>query len=324
MKKMSYLLLWVLLSVPLNAAAARQDDTLKMLDHIPNDWQEANLRAWTNDGQTRLFKLGDEIKFHFRADRDCYITMVYVDSHGLLTVLSPDLGHGDNNLKAGQKASYPPEKADLRLTAEPPLGQEYVYVIATEKQTPLPVDGIYVDAYVAAEAISRSLTKKEKSLKVAKTKLQHIVQGRSEEIEYTTRDIVGYFSKTRALRPKVYEPQELRAYLELHIHFAFDSAELSQSAQKSLDEFGKSMHDPSLRGQRFIVAGHTDDVGPPDYNMELSYRRATAVKNYLVSQFGINPGDLLIEAYGESRPYVPQQTEEARTANRRVEFELNP
>ena len=92
----------------------------------------------------------------------------------------------------------------------------------------------------------------------------------------------------------------------------------------NLDEFGKSMLDPSLKGQHFIIAGHTCDVGSESYNLNLSRRRAESVKDYLMLQYGINPDILLTEAYGESRPYDPRKTQAARTANRRVEFELKP
>jgi len=113
-------------------------------------------------------------------------------------------------------------------------------------------------------------------------------------------------------------------FLELHVRFKFNSVELTPYAKINLDEFGKSMLDPSLKGQHFIIAGHTCDVGSENYNLNLSRLRAESVKDYLRLQYGINPGILLTEAYGESRPYDPRKTQAARSANRRVEFELKP
>ena len=323
MKVIACLLLFIILIVPFDSTARLQEETTRVLDGIPNNWPEVNLRASTNAEQTKEFKLGDQIKFHFDTERDCYIHLIYVDSRGLLTVVSPDLGDGNNFLKAGKKATYPSEKANFQIIVEPPLGQDNVYVIATENPANLPEDGSYTDSYEIAEEFSQALRENGKTLKVAMVKLQFMVKGRSGEIEYKTRDIVGYFRKTRALRPTL-QPEQPRMYLELHVRFDFNSANLTSHAKKNLDEFGKSMLDPSLKGQRFVIAGHTDDVGPDSYNMELSRRRAESVKNYLVSQYGIKPDILLTEAYGESKPHDPRKTEAARTANRRVEFELTP
>jgi outer membrane protein OmpA-like peptidoglycan-associated protein len=309
--------------VPVDSTASLQEETTRLLDDIANNWPEANLRAWTSADQTKAFKLGDEIKFHFHTERDCYISLIYVDSRGLLTVISPDFGDGDNFLEAGKEVTYPSEKANFQIIAEPPLGQDNVYVIATKNRAYLPEDGPYTDSYGIAKEISLALREEGKAPNVAMAKLLFMVKGRSEEIEYKTRDIVGYFKKTRALRPTL-QAEQSRIYLELHVRFDFDSANLTPHAKKNLDEFGKSMLDPSLKEQRFIIAGHTDDVGSDNYNLNLSRRRAESVRNYLVSQYGINPNILLTEAYGESKPHDPRKTEAARTANRRVEFELKP
>ena len=59
------LLLFVILNVPFDATASLQEKTTRILDGIENNWHEANLRVWTNAGQTKSFKLGEEIKFYF-------------------------------------------------------------------------------------------------------------------------------------------------------------------------------------------------------------------------------------------------------------------
>jgi outer membrane protein OmpA-like peptidoglycan-associated protein len=323
MKVVACLLLILILIVPSESRARLQEETTRLLDGIPNNWPEVNLQAWTSAGETNTFRLGDDIKFHFRTERDCYISLIYIDSRGLLTIISPDWGGGNNFLEAEKAVTYPSEHLGFQLIAEPPLGQDNVYVIATKDRIYLPEDGSYTDAYGIAEKISLALTEKRKALKADIAKLQLMVKGRSEDIEYKTRDIVSYFKKTRALRPTL-QVEQPRMYLELHIRFDFDSANLTPHARKNLAEFGKSMLDPSLKEKRFIIAGHTDDIGEDDYNVELSRRRAESVKKYLVSQYGINPDILLTKAYGESKPHDPRKTEAARDANRRVEFELMP
>ena len=322
MKKLVFFLFLLTMLIPLDSKADLQEKTSIILDRMPSQWDDAKVRAWTNDAGAKTYKLGEEIKFYFHAEHDCFITMVYLDSHGLLSVISPDLGSGDNRLNAGIEASYPPKNANYQITAEPPLGRDNVYVIATKYPAQLAEEGSYGNSYQIANQINRALLDNRQAHETAIVKLQFKVNARSEEIEYKTRDIVSYFNKTRGLKPILNQPEPPRAFLPLPIRFDFNSAILSWQAKRNLDEFGKSMLDPSLQGQKFVIAGHTDDIGPADYNMELSNRRAKAVKNYMVSRFGINADDLIVEAFGDSKPYKLSNTEEARAANRRVEFEL--
>lgn len=70
-----------------------------------------------------------------------------------------------------------------------------------------------------------------------------------------------------------------------------------------------------------LIEGHTCDLGTDAYNMNLSQRRANSVMNYMVSQ-GISAARLSTAAYGESRPAVPNTSEENRKLNRRVKIIL--
>ena len=69
------------------------------------------------------------------------------------------------------------------------------------------------------------------------------------------------------------------------------------------------------------IAGHTDDVGDARKNLELSKRRVESVKKELVSR-GIDPKRLHTVGYGETRPLLPNTSEENRRKNRRVEFRV--
>lgn len=69
------------------------------------------------------------------------------------------------------------------------------------------------------------------------------------------------------------------------------------------------------------VAGHTDDRGDDDYNLDLSQRRADSVRNYLIDA-GIDGARLNAVGYGETQPIAPNNTSAGRTENRRVGFEI--
>ncbi|MET0463180.1 MAG: OmpA family protein [Chitinophagaceae bacterium] len=68
------------------------------------------------------------------------------------------------------------------------------------------------------------------------------------------------------------------------------------------------------------VLGHTSSDGDDKANMELSQKRAAAVKDLLVKEFGIDAGRLETEGKGETQPVADNKTKEGKAANRRVEF----
>ena len=72
---------------------------------------------------------------------------------------------------------------------------------------------------------------------------------------------------------------------------------------------------------RVEVQGHTDDRGSDAFNLELSQRRASAVRQYLVDH-GIAPGRVVARGYGLTRPRVPNTNADHRAQNRRVEIHL--
>jgi outer membrane protein OmpA-like peptidoglycan-associated protein len=68
------------------------------------------------------------------------------------------------------------------------------------------------------------------------------------------------------------------------------------------------------------VEGHTDNVGDPNYNLNLSKKRALAVKNYLVNIGKVNNSRITSEGFGLTKPIADNTTEEGRALNRRVEL----
>ena len=103
------------------------------------------------------------------------------------------------------------------------------------------------------------------------------------------------------------------------VQFEMASDRLTPNSLRILDQAAAA-----LKGQpdmKVRVAGHTDSLGKAQYNENLSMRRARSVKQYLVSQ-GVAPARLSVMGYGESQPVANNETEEGRSMNRRVEFEI--
>ena len=69
---------------------------------------------------------------------------------------------------------------------------------------------------------------------------------------------------------------------------------------------------------RLVLAGYTDGVGSEGYNLELSRKRAEAVRDYLLSKFKIDKDRITLHWYGKADPAASNQTPEGRALNRRV------
>jgi outer membrane protein OmpA-like peptidoglycan-associated protein len=110
---------------------------------------------------------------------------------------------------------------------------------------------------------------------------------------------------------------ETRPRIDLEIRFDYNSANIAQNALPDMNNLGKALSDPSLKGSTFVLAGHTDGAGGEDYNQDLSNRRADSVKRYLVDKFGLAPQNLVTAGYGKSR--LKNKNNPAAAENRRVE-----
>lgn len=108
--------------------------------------------------------------------------------------------------------------------------------------------------------------------------------------------------------------------VELDVKFDFDKAVVKEESQgdiKSLADFMSQYPQTTT-----VVEGHTDSVGTDAYNQGLSERRANAVRDVLVDQYGVGADRVSSVGYGESRPVADNATAEGRAINRRVEAEV--
>lgn len=103
------------------------------------------------------------------------------------------------------------------------------------------------------------------------------------------------------------------------IFFDSDRSELLPRSNVELDKLLQVMRDnPRLEIE---IIGHTDNVGDVNYNLTLSRRRATQVMEYL-SKNGIATRRMQVSGFGASQPIAPNESDETRFLNRRVEFRI--
>lgn len=111
------------------------------------------------------------------------------------------------------------------------------------------------------------------------------------------------------------EPEQERLVLE-GIVFGTGSATIQPESGPQLDRVVEYLtHRPSVR---LRIAGHTDDVGNAARNQALSESRARSVRDYLVAH-GIDASRVEAVGYGPTQPVAPNDTEEGRQQNRRIE-----
>jgi OOP family OmpA-OmpF porin len=104
------------------------------------------------------------------------------------------------------------------------------------------------------------------------------------------------------------------------VKFKTGSAVLLPESKELLDKAGRVLRDnPELK---VFVDGHTDNTGSAAVNKQLSQKRADAVKQYFVTETGIDPSRLTTRGWGEDHPIADNKTADGRSLNRRVE--LNP
>lgn len=102
--------------------------------------------------------------------------------------------------------------------------------------------------------------------------------------------------------------------------FPSGSAKLKMSALKTLDKVADILQQTD---KKVVIEGHTDDVplvqSQIGSNWELASLRATSVVRYLIKYHNIDPKRLAAISYADQKPLVPNDSEENRTKNRRIE-----
>ena len=126
-------------------------------------------------------------------------------------------------------------------------------------------------------------------------------------------------AELQAAEAKRAAEQARNQFVNEHIYFSFDSAELSPLAQDTLKR--KAAWLKANPDAMVTIAGNCDDRGTNEYNLALGERRAESARAYLVD-LGISGSRLSTISYGEERPLDPRNNEEAWAKNRNDQFQL--
>lgn len=117
-------------------------------------------------------------------------------------------------------------------------------------------------------------------------------------------------SETRIDIKEIKEAPELK-----DVYFEFDKSDITPQAIASLNKNAEWLKaNPKVK---ILVEGHCDERGTIEYNLALGQKRATSVRNYLIS-LGIKAERINSISYGEEKPLDPAHNEEAWARNRRA------
>jgi len=120
------------------------------------------------------------------------------------------------------------------------------------------------------------------------------------------------------LNTRIANLDEYKSAGEAAVLFKFNSDQLTDDAKQQLDQL-VSGPVGSLKRYFIAIEGYTDKIGTPEYNLDLSRRRAGAVQTYLVAQHSIPVYRMQIVGLGKDKPVNEQKTRDEREKNRRVE-----
>lgn len=129
------------------------------------------------------------------------------------------------------------------------------------------------------------------------------------KIEYKTAQPVNTVEK---------QLTEQKRAVTYGIYFDFNKDTIKPESEAVLKEIVQAMTDNP--GWKLTVEGHTDNIGGDAYNLDLSKRRAAAVKQALVARYHVAADRLSTDGFGASRPVDSNDTLEGRARNRRVEL----
>ena len=115
------------------------------------------------------------------------------------------------------------------------------------------------------------------------------------------------------------DAESLKATIAAPVHFDFDKADLRDDTKALLDAKIPILTTNSTATIR--IAGHTDERGSGEYNLQLGQRRAAAARDYLTAR-GVNTARIELVSYGEERPLCQEKNEACWAQNRRAEFEI--
>lgn len=165
-----------------------------------------------------------------------------------------------------------------------------------------------------------SATKREQLMRALSDLGKKVEITQQEVVEQETDELKKKLEKIATVEVK---EEEIVINLPSPVLFDLGKAELKETAKSVLQEVAQSL---KLTNNDIVIEGHTDNLpiygGRYKSNWELSAARAFAVRDYFITYEGIPEKRISCVGYGEYKPIAPNDTEENRAKNRRIEIKI--
>jgi outer membrane protein OmpA-like peptidoglycan-associated protein len=181
-------------------------------------------------------------------------------------------------------------------------------------------------AAVSAAFLAVSASGASAQTKLSRNEIINSLQGAQQEVDLSADQLQKAALENIQKYPGANSPNTLPLadklaslrQFNVEITFDFDSARIKPESYETVGLIADALHTPYLQGQTFFIVGHTDAKGAREYNLDLSLKRAMAVREALVTTFRV-PGEYLFAVgLGEEQLRDPSKPDAA--INRRVQL----
>ena len=283
--------------------------------------KQLNIRINAYDSDILLPISPDSILLNGQAiKRATYQTDIELNIGGVYDITYKKKGYEDTTLHINTQNSILLTRSELDIEMLPCKNQVTIRVVDA--------DSLYL---VPAVVEIRNKHKDEVLKNLSNDSLHYITSARQENTYLVYVRAKGYIYKDTLIHipnaaaeltytiPLSALQKEMVLQLR-NIQFDHNSSVLTTSSYAELDKLVKLMQDnPSMQIE---LSAHTDDVGSEQYNMRLSQQRGESVRKYLIRK-GVVAKRIIAKGYGKNKPLVPNDSDENRAINRRVEFTIN-
>ena len=167
-------------------------------------------------------------------------------------------------------------------------------------------------AGAAAGLLALLATTAFEQTKLSRNEIINSLQGAQAKVEVSADALQRAALENIQKYPGADSPQTIPMYQQLaslrqfniEITFDFDSARIRPESYESVGLIADALHTPYLQGQTFFIVGHTDAKGDRNYNLELSLKRAQAIREALVTTFQVPGSNLFAVGLGEEQRAV--------------------
>ena len=130
---------------------------IKLLRFFRNPNPPFDLRVWVDRNDNPTYKIGETMSMSFKAEKDCYLILLNVDSEGYVTMMFPNKYRRDNKVIGGRTYTVPSSAMPFKIRTKPPHGRELVMALATTTQLSNPIFQIGDQSEILADLTGAKL-----------------------------------------------------------------------------------------------------------------------------------------------------------------------